>query len=275
MTVTTEWANLTVGEQVHSLEIDGFVVLNNVLAENTLGELRDLLGRSTLTCSSYTDKQWFRHNLHRDGEPEVFRLIEQPTTLGFLRTLFADELVCVGVSCSRSEPGYDGMPLHTDSHPYGSNQLGTISTSPVIVRVLYYLDDITADRSPLLVVPGSHLSLHRDAMPYLRYRSHPDAIPVTCRAGDAVVINQRVFHAAGANRTDQARRMFAASYRPAWAGPMLPIPTDGQLDRSSMPDSVYQMLADPNRRTADTTIVNWSEDLPSGGVGLSRVRWGH
>ncbi|QUQ68810.1 phytanoyl-CoA dioxygenase family protein [Kutzneria sp. CA-103260] len=273
MTIETERRRLTVGDQVRSLEIDGYAVLPGVLDEDAVHALGDLQRRTSLDRSSYTDKQWYRHNLQRDGDPEVLRLVEQPRILAFLDTLFADELVCIGVSCSRSEPGYDGMPLHTDSHPYGSNNLGAVGTSPVIVRVLYYLDDITPDRAPLLVVPGSHLSLHRDAMPYLRYRSHPDAVAVTCRAGDAVLINQRVFHAAGANRTDQPRRMFAASYRPAWAGPTLPVPTDGVPERNGMKESVYRMLADPNRRTVDTHIVNWSDDLPESGVGLGRSRW--
>lgn len=273
MTVETEWTRLTVGEQVRSLEIAGYVVLPGMLDEDTLGALGELQRRLSLNRSSYTDKQWYRHDLQRDGEPEILRLIEHPRTVSFLDTLFHDELVCVGVSCSRSDPGYEGMPLHTDSHPYGSNNLGARGTSPVIVRMLYYLDDTTPGRAPLLVVPSSHLSLHRDAMPYLRYRSHPDAVPVTCRAGDAVLINQRVFHAAGANRTDRPRRMFAVSYRPAWAGPTLPIPTDAVPERNGMTESVYRMLCDPNRRTVDTHIVNWSDDLPKSGIGLSRSRW--
>ena len=89
------------------------------------------------------------------------------------------------------------MPLHTDSHPYGSSILGARATSPVLVRILCYLDDLTPERAPLRVVPSSHLSLHRDAQPYQRYAGHPEEIRLTCQAEDAIAINQRVFHGAG------------------------------------------------------------------------------
>ena len=52
--------------------------------------------------------------------------------------------------------------------PYGSRASGSLS-SPVLMRVLYYLDDLTPECSPFKVVPRSHLSLHADANPYNRF----------------------------------------------------------------------------------------------------------
>ena len=43
---------------------------------------------------------------------------------------------------------------------------------------------------------------------------------VTCTAGSAVVINQKVFHGNFPNFSDSGRRLLAISYRPAWAGPV-------------------------------------------------------
>ena len=40
-----------------------------------------------------------------------------------------------------------------------------------MVRVLYYLDDITMDVSPFRCIPRSHLSLHAEANPHTRYLS--------------------------------------------------------------------------------------------------------
>jgi Phytanoyl-CoA dioxygenase (PhyH) len=187
--------------------------------------------------------------------------------------VFGDEVVCLSVSYSRSDPGYPGMALHTDSHPYGSNILGLRGSSPILVRALIYLDDLTEDRAPLRVVPSSHLSLHADAIPYRRYAWHPAEIALTCRAGDAILMNQRLFHAAGANRSRTSRALLAISYRPAWAGPPVPGPEyePELLDR--LPPSARARFADQNRRLADTTIVNWSPELPVGGTGLSPARW--
>lgn len=270
---TPNWATMAVGDQVKSLELDGFVALPDILGESLVLELCDLITQLPLRRSSYTDKQWYLHDIHRLPHPEIHQLIGQPRILDFLGNLFGDELVCVGASCSRSDPGYAGMPLHTDSHPYGSSVLGPLGTSPILIRVLYYLDDLTNERSPLRVVPSSHLSLHRDAMPYLRYRSHPDEVPITCKKGDAVLINQRLFHGAGANECSQPRRMFAMTFRPAWAGPTMPIPTQENGDPDVLPISTRALLSDPNRRDVDTHIVNWSEDMPTSGAGLGRQRW--
>jgi ectoine hydroxylase-related dioxygenase (phytanoyl-CoA dioxygenase family) len=190
----------------------------------------------------------------------------------FLGVVFGDALICVGATYSRSDPGYPGMALHTDSHPYASNLQGRRSTSPVIVRALYYLDDLTPERSPLRVIPYSHLSLHHHAMPYMRYRSHPDEVRITCRASDAIVINNRIFHAAGANTSRGARRMVGVSYRPAWARPTLRA-SDYPASANALDPSLRALFKGPNHGLSDTNIVNWSDELPFGGIGLSPQRW--
>lgn len=261
------------GEQIRKLEVDGFVVLPGILDESFVRGLRDLIAELPLSHSSYTDKQWFRHNIQLTDSAYLHELIAHPGILGFLDLVLGDEIVCVGVSCSRSDPGYPGMPLHTDSHPYGSNILGAVGTSPVLLRALCYLDDLTPDRSPLRVVPTSHLSLHRDAMPYRRYRSHAEETAVTCRSGDVVVINQRLFHGAGANRSAHARRMVAITYRPSWAGPTHPMTAPSDDDLASLPERIRGMVSDPNRRAVDLNIAN-SPDLAAETDGrLGRGRW--
>lgn len=203
-------------------------MLREVISEGPIAELRAAMEEIELRCSSYTDRQWYAHGIEWSKKAPVWRLIEHAATTSFLSDLFGDELVCVGVSYSRTDPGYPGMPLHTDSHPYGSNILGFAGTPPVLVRVLYYLNDMTAERAPLKVVPYSHLSLHADAMPYGRFRSDAEEETITCRAGDAVVINQRLFHGVGPNGSSTSRALIAVSYRPAWAGPITPLPGSTQ-----------------------------------------------
>lgn len=261
------------GPWIKSLEVEGFTIVPGVLPPARVGQLRAELEALPLRCSSYTDKQWFAHNVQWAKCPAAWTLIKHPVMMTFLSGLFGDEVVCVSVSYSRSDPGYPGMPLHTDSHPYGSNILGGAGTSPILVRVLYYLDDLTAERAPLRVVPFSHLCLHADAMPYGRFRSHPDEKVVTCTAGDAVIINQRLFHGVGANRADASRALVAVTYRPAWARPTVPVPEPPPESLARMPDDVRRLADRPNRGLADTTIVNWREGLPAAGVALGPQRW--
>jgi hypothetical protein len=64
-----------------------------------------------LRRSTYTDKQWYAHGIQWSGNSAVWRLIQHPATAAFLADLFGDELVCVGVSYSRSDCAI------TDAHP--------------------------------------------------------------------------------------------------------------------------------------------------------------
>lgn len=261
------------GPRIKSLEIEGFTILPGALAPVDSERLRAELEALPLRRSSYTDKQWFVHNIQWAECPAVWALIKNPVTMTFLTALFGDDIVCVSASYSRSDPGYPGMPLHADSHPYGSNILGGAGTPPILVRVLYYLDDLTSSRAPLRVVPFSHLSLHADAMPYGRFRSHPCEKAVTCSAGDAVIINQRLFHGVGANLSEASRALVAVTYRPAWARPTEPLPEPLPDSLARIPEDVRRLVERPNRGLADTTIVNWREDLPAAGPGLGPLRW--
>ncbi|MDF5756213.1 phytanoyl-CoA dioxygenase family protein [Spongiactinospora sp. TRM90649] len=268
-----DWTSLRTGERVRNLEIEGYVVLPGLLAEDEVRALGEAAGRIGLRRSGYTDRQWFAHDIQWDADPLITRTLGAGPAMDFLAALFDDDVICIGMTYSRSDPGYPGMVLHTDSHPYGSEQLGAKGTSPVIVRVLYYLDDLTPERAPLRVVPHSHLSLHRDAMPYRRYREHPEERQVLCRAGDAVVINHRVFHAAGPNTAGGSRRMLAASYRPAWARPVRRAAEYHATELARLAPELRPLFAEQNRGLADTALARWNDDLPGAAPGVGPLRW--
>ena len=265
--------NDDIGLKIRSLEVDGWALLPQVLDSEQIELIRSEAEALPLQTSDYAENQWYRHDIQYDDVPSVLAAIEAPACLSFLNRLLGDDVLCVSISYSRSEPGYPGMPLHTDSHPYGSNILGWRGSSPILIRVLLYLDDITQERSPLRIVPNSHLSLHKDSIPYRRYSSHPEEVAITCRAGDAIIINQRLFHAAGPNLSKRPRSMLAISYRPAWAGPVLTAPEPDSVLLERMPRSIRARFAEPNRRITDTNIVNWTTELPFTATGLGPSRW--
>ena len=78
-----------------------------------------------------------------------------------------------------------------------------------MVRVLYYLQDLTPEVSPFRVVPRTHLSMHADANPYKRYESHPGEVMIPTKAGSAVLINHKIFHGNYPNTGAYAREMLA------------------------------------------------------------------
>jgi len=70
------------------------------------------------------------------------------------------------VNATRVKAG-KGQPVgwHIDSHPY-PDPLPPLWYFPISVNCVYYLDEITAEKGPLVVVPGSHLSGKKSAGRY-------------------------------------------------------------------------------------------------------------
>ena len=173
-----------------------------------------------------------------------------------------------------SEPGHPGISLHTDGQPYGSRIFGYEGSCPIIIRVLYYLDDLTPEVSPFRVVPRSHLSLHADGNPYNRYEAHPEEVMVTARAGSALLLNHRVFHGNFPNVGSYARRMLAIAYRPAWAGPIVPqVDPWADADLARLPENVRRYFRDRNMRKIAFEGADKPAGMASTAPGINPSRW--
>jgi ectoine hydroxylase-related dioxygenase (phytanoyl-CoA dioxygenase family) len=174
---------------------------------------------------------------------------------------------------SRSEPGHPGVSLHCDGQPWGSEIFGFEHSCPKLVRVLYYLDDLTPEVSPFCVVPRSHLSFHDQANPYRRYARHPEQVMVTARAGSAALINQNVFHGNYPNIGDRPRELLAIAYRPAWSGPAGEVSQWDEQQLAKVPDSVRALMTDRNQRVWMPKGGNKPEGMPEDADGIAPSRW--
>jgi ectoine hydroxylase-related dioxygenase (phytanoyl-CoA dioxygenase family) len=94
---------------------------------------------------------------------------------------------------------------------------------------MYYLTDTRPENGCLRVIPGSHLARHAlhdvmtDGHKHLRgaddlslpeFSDWPDAIDVPVHAGDAVLGDARLLHAAHANETDARRSLVTLWFHP-------------------------------------------------------------
>lgn len=268
-----DWSSLSRGAQIHSLELDGYLVLPDVLTPALLAQLRQETAAIETTPVSYSIHQRTRSNMQSAGGA-ITRLIDHSPVISFLKELFNDDIVFMTYAYAISEPGHPGISLHTDGQPYGSKIFGYEGSCPIIIRVLYYLDDLTPEVSPFRVVPRSHLSLHADANPYKRYESHPEEMMVTARAGSALLLNHRVFHGNFPNVGAYARRMLAIAYRPAWAGPIMPQVTPWQEDDlNQLPENVRPYFLDRNIRRIHFDGADKPADMASDAPGINPSRW--
>lgn len=269
-----DWSSLTLGERIRHIEMEGYLVLPGLLTPAQVAHFKQLTATLETKGTDYSERQRGRKNIQWD-HPDFLELVAHPPTITFLKQLLGDDLIFLGAVYARSEPGHPGISLHTDGQPYGSAIFGYAGSCPVQVRVLYYLDDLTADVSPFLVVPRSHLSMHADANPYTRYSSHPEQVAVPAKAGSAVLLNHRCFHGNLPNRGNRNREMLAYLYRPAWAGP-----TDEKIERwpddkvAALPAHIRQFFVDPNwRKGFDFNHPNKPKNMRSEAPGIAPSRW--
>ena len=270
---TTDWKALSRQERIRSIELEGYVVLPDLLNHETLNTIREELGRLPAKAVDYSPHQRTYSNVQWTDSPTAIETIAHSGMIEFLSDLFGDALICTSCSYTSAHPGHPGIVIHTDSQPYGSRIFGVQASSPVLARVLYYLDDLTPECSPFKVIPHSHLSLHRDGNPYNRYLNHPEERMVTCQAGSAVVINQKVFHGNYPNHSDRLRRMLAIAYRPAWAGPIGPVEERDSEQVARLPKHVRTLFRSLNTRAIDFDVPNRPDKMQANVKGIAPSRW--
>ena len=164
--------------------------------------------------------------------------------------------------------------MHTDGQPHGSDLFGYEGSCPRLLRVLYYLDELTPRRAPFRLVPRSHISFHADASPYVRYHWHPQEITLLAPAGTAVVVPHLLLHATHRNNDDRPRELVQLGYRPAWAGPIQPVDEWDPKLVADAPD-----IAKPFLKPLNTTSAQWTQPHKPAGMkteapGINPSRWG-
>ena len=270
--VETDWAGLTLGERIRHLEVEGYLVLPGLLDSAHIQRLQAETSKFETFHVDYSVHQRGCQDIQFWGGP-ITELIPHPPTIDFLKALCGPELIFMSYDYARSEPGHPGISLHCDGQPWGSEIFGYEQSCPRLIRVLYYLQDLTPEVSAFKVVPRSHLSFHHDGNPYLRYEEHPEQTMVTCRAGSAVLINQNVFHGNYPNIGAYAREMLGLAYRPSWAGPSGQVKQWDPEQLAKVPPAVGELMGDPNTRIWHFEGGNKPPNMAKEGPGVDASRW--
>jgi ectoine hydroxylase-related dioxygenase (phytanoyl-CoA dioxygenase family) len=266
-----DWNQLSLGDRIRHLEVEGYVMLSVPLDADHIAQLKEQTARFETTHVDYSVHQLGCSDIQFAGGA-VTELIAHPPTIEFLEML-CGEIVCMSYDYSRSEPGHPGISLHCDGQPWGSKIFGAEYTSPKLVRVLYYLEDLIPEVSPFRVVPRTHLSFHNQANPYLRYEEHPEEVMVTCKAGSVLVFNNNLFHGNYPNTGSYARESLQLSYRPSWAGPAEPIEPWDASEVAKCSAAVRRLMGDRSGRFWIPEGGNKPPDMPRQAPGINPSRW--
>jgi hypothetical protein len=269
----TDFGSFSLGEQIRHLEVEGFLVLPDVLDAGLIAALKAATADLPMHHKDYSEAQTYHHEPQCASEA-VAELIGHPPIGEFLKTLMGPDVVFTHGLFTRTLAGSPGISMHTDGQPFGSSIFGYEGSSPRLLRVLYYLDDLPPERAPFRLIPRTHLSFHAEANPYVRYISHPQEITICPKAGSVAMIPALLFHGTHPNRDTVPRELIQFGYRPAWAGPVQPVEEWDAEWVASAPE-----VARPFLQSRNTTGEAWQQSHKPQGMerdapGINPDRWG-
>jgi SAM-dependent methyltransferase len=236
-----DWETLTPAEQARFFNQNGFLVIPGALTgkevRQAVGEIKEHGLKGT------TEDVW--------SAPFARRLVINDKLLSALKAIFGEGVRFFKAAYVESPPdskheiSRQRKALHVD-YGIGEPEGDFRNSAASWVNVAFYLTDLSAEHSPLWVVPGSN----RDysvvpASDHERFRAA--AKMVLARAGDIVLFHSNTVHAASHNFSDETRHALFYSYRPAWAKPVGPVQEWPEAFIGSFPAEHRELLKGLNR----------------------------
>ena len=271
--IEKNFESFTRPQQIKHLEVEGYLIIPKVLNEREINDVKVGMSDAEMLHTDYSTKQTRSVKQPQWHSRAVAELIGHPVIIDFLNDLMGPEIVFTRGFYQKSLSGCPGISLHTDGQPHGSNLFGYEGSCPRLLRVLYYLDDLTPERAPFRLIPRSHISFHADASPYTRYKWHPEEITIVVPAGSAVIVPSMMIHGSHPNLDESSRELLQFGYRPAWAGPIKNVEEWDENLVSNAPVS-----AKPFLRSLNTTGFEWEQEHKPKGMkteapGINPSRW--
>jgi ectoine hydroxylase-related dioxygenase (phytanoyl-CoA dioxygenase family) len=157
----------------------------------------------------YNQRVFFLFNL----DPLFIDLATRPVALDAVRAVIGDDFLISNFSANITGPGSGSMHLHADQ--------GYVTAPwppvPLAVNVAWLLDDFTDEVGATRYVPGVHPATHGPD-PHLHYPT----VPIEAPAGSLLIMDGRVWHTSGPNRTrDRYRAALFGYYVRSWIRPQV------------------------------------------------------
>ncbi|MBE7466370.1 MAG: phytanoyl-CoA dioxygenase family protein [Planctomycetes bacterium] len=199
---------------IDAMYSDGFAIIPGVLNAQEVAELRHIMTTSGKPDEYYdeTAKGWcFNKHLtveyHKD--PHFLRYIDRPGVVDIARAVLGAGCRVHSGTLWITGPGRK-MPIHADFLPvalpeeYASDPRVRVPIAECVAQ--FYLDDLTADIGPTVVVPGSHRSGRAPEGETEWNGIKPKAAML--KAGDVLLFRFDCWHGAYSNTNKEGRRRY-------------------------------------------------------------------
>jgi ectoine hydroxylase-related dioxygenase (phytanoyl-CoA dioxygenase family) len=147
--------------------------------------------------------------LHNKGDA-FLDLLENPLISEFIPDYLDEDHPQVSqFSSNIVGPGGEAQFLHQDQHA-----MQPATSFPLGINALICLDDFTEANGATRVIPGSHIA-ERGLAPDNIY-TIKGTVPALAPAGSAILVDTRLWHGSGENRTDERRRAIVLLTQRSW-----------------------------------------------------------
>jgi phytanoyl-CoA dioxygenase PhyH len=201
-------------QECDQLDRDGYLILENNMGPQLLGELRQRIGQLFLSEGEQAGSEFKQEeqtlrlaNLVDKGE--VFeRAIAMPEILERIGHVLGPQFKLSSLNARSANPHSTWVqPLHAD--------MGAIPDERGywVCNTVWMLDDFTEENGAIRMIPGSHRfgQLPQQALTDPQ-APHPEERLITGQAGTVVVMNAHMWHGGTANRTPKPRCAMHAFY---------------------------------------------------------------
>jgi len=221
-------------DNYQQLTENGYCIVKNVLSAEFLVRLREIV--STLIAAVPAEEAKARRStgsmIPLIRHAGLVDLVAYPPALAALEAMGLEDCRFQSGYVIDKPPGGPRLFWHFDwggwSHPI------SFEKRPAQIFLMVYLTDTTPHNGCLRVIPGSHRQenpLHTELarahtkeldaasnLNRIEFQTRPDEVDVPVRAGDLVVGDSRILHAAHANLSSQHRTVITLWFQPFYAG---------------------------------------------------------
>jgi len=201
-------------EDRDQLDRDGYLILENYMGHQLLGELRQrieqlFLSEGEQAGSEFKQEEQTLRLANLVDKGEVFeRAIAMPEILERIAHVLGSQFKLSSLNVRSANPHSTWVqPLHAD--------MGAIpdETGYWVCNTVWMLDDFTEENGAIRMVPGSHRwgQLPQQALLDLQ-ATHPEERLIAGKAGTVVVMNAHLWHGGTANHTAKPRCAMHAFY---------------------------------------------------------------
>lgn len=185
----------------------GYLIVDDALTDQQLSDVRSAFQE----CFGDKDREFTRQLLEEDERFDC--LLENPPILRRMKALLGNCLQLHSATARVTRPGAPDQPWHRDG-PWPVSPEGTpYGSLPGQINCAYYLDALTPENGPLVILPGSQRVPFGPPAGCVEFG---DQKLVFAKPGQAVLFDGWLFHRGGANVSSADRRVCLMCYQNAW-----------------------------------------------------------